>query len=199
MAGPNRSVGLPAQHRSGVFGSVLDPELLQRTGLRVRRSGGSTDRAASGILAAGHRLPAGTAATAGAAEIAALAVDRRRRGGAPGGRPGAGAGHRQQLHTGIHHGGAGTTGKALQAGVPNIILPFTSDQPFWGRQVYKLGAGPKPLNPKKISSRQISEAIRLVLNDQEIKDQAREIGKRISAENGTETAIKLIERYGSLR
>jgi len=41
----------------------------------------------------------------------------------------------------IHHGGAGTTGKALRAGIPNIILPFTSDQPFWGRRVYKLGAG----------------------------------------------------------
>ena len=35
----------------------------------------------------------------------------------------------------IHHGGAGTTGKGLMAGIPNIILPFTSDQPFWGNRV----------------------------------------------------------------
>jgi sterol 3beta-glucosyltransferase len=32
----------------------------------------------------------------------------------------------------VHHGGAGTTGAALQAGVPAIIVPFAADQPFWG-------------------------------------------------------------------
>ena len=53
----------------------------------------------------------------------------------------------------IHHGGAGTTGQGLAAGVPNIILPFTSDQPFWARRVFKLETGPKPLSPKRFTSR----------------------------------------------
>ncbi|MFC7102502.1 glycosyltransferase [Nonomuraea rubra] len=42
----------------------------------------------------------------------------------------------------VHHGGAGTTGTALAAGVPNVVCPFFSDQPFWGRRVAALGAGP---------------------------------------------------------
>ena len=35
----------------------------------------------------------------------------------------------------------------------DVVLPFTSDQPFWGRRVYKLGAGPKPIPPKKLTAR----------------------------------------------
>ena len=31
----------------------------------------------------------------------------------------------------IHHGGAGTTSAGLHAGIPNIVVPFTADQPFW--------------------------------------------------------------------
>ena len=42
----------------------------------------------------------------------------------------------------VHHGGAGTTGARLRAEVSTIIIPFMSDQPFWGDLVYKRGVGP---------------------------------------------------------
>jgi sterol 3beta-glucosyltransferase len=32
----------------------------------------------------------------------------------------------------VHHGGAGTTGAGLRAGKPTLIVPFISDQRFWG-------------------------------------------------------------------
>jgi len=31
----------------------------------------------------------------------------------------------------VHHGGAGTTGECLWAGIPSINVPFFADQPFW--------------------------------------------------------------------
>ena len=31
----------------------------------------------------------------------------------------------------MHHGGAGTTGASLGAGLPTIIKPFFGDQYFW--------------------------------------------------------------------
>ena len=49
----------------------------------------------------------------------------------------------------IHHGGAGTTSAGLRAGIPNIVVPFTADQPFWGRRVHAIGAGPNPIPVKK--------------------------------------------------
>ncbi|WP_067828135.1 glycosyltransferase [Nocardia inohanensis] len=41
----------------------------------------------------------------------------------------------------VHHGGAGTTAAALRAGVPSVICAVQADQPYWGRQVEKLGLG----------------------------------------------------------
>jgi len=99
----------------------------------------------------------------------------------------------------IHHGGAGTTGKALRAGIPSIILPFTSDQPFWGRQVYKLGAGPKPLHPKRLTSWKVAEAINLIVNDLKIKSRAQEIGRHLKAEDGITRAVDLIHTYERIK
>lgn len=41
----------------------------------------------------------------------------------------------------IHHGGAGTTVAAAQAGVPQLIVPQVADQPYWAGQVARLGIG----------------------------------------------------------
>ena len=43
----------------------------------------------------------------------------------------------------VHHGGAGTTGAVLRAGVPSVGIPGFFDQPFWCRRVAELGAGTK--------------------------------------------------------
>ena len=51
----------------------------------------------------------------------------------------------------VHHGGAGTTGAGLQAGKPTVICPFVADQPFWGRRVAVLGAGPPPIPQRKLT------------------------------------------------
>lgn len=39
----------------------------------------------------------------------------------------------------MHHGGAGTTGASLRAGIPTIIKPWFGDQFFWASRVEKLG------------------------------------------------------------
>ena len=39
----------------------------------------------------------------------------------------------------LHHGGAGTTGASLRAGVPTLIKPWFGDQFFWASRVQKLG------------------------------------------------------------
>ena len=98
----------------------------------------------------------------------------------------------------IHHGGAGTTGKALKAGIPNIILPFTSDQPFWGRRVYKLGAGPKPIPPKRLAVGKLENAIKAAFYDQVMRKRTQEIGQEIQKEDGIAQAVKIIEEKGSI-
>jgi vancomycin aglycone glucosyltransferase len=41
----------------------------------------------------------------------------------------------------VHHGGAGTTHAAARAGVPQVIVPHSYDQFYWGRRVAELGIG----------------------------------------------------------
>jgi sterol 3beta-glucosyltransferase len=91
----------------------------------------------------------------------------------------------------VHHGGAGTTAAGLRAGVPSVIIPFSNDQFAWGRRVYELGAGSKPIARKNLTAEKLSEAIMFVLA-KEIKDTAKDLGIKIRSENGAETAAKII-------
>ena len=95
----------------------------------------------------------------------------------------------------VHHGGAGTTATALQAGVPAIVIPFTSDQPFWGRRVYQLGVGPRPIPRKKLTAEKLAQAIRTATSDQAMRHRAAELGERIRAEDGVTRAAEVIEHY----
>ncbi len=47
----------------------------------------------------------------------------------------------------IHHGGAGTTVAAAQAGTPQLIVPQVADQPYWASQVARLGIGAAHAGP----------------------------------------------------
>src|SRR5690606_8712634 len=59
----------------------------------------------------------------------------------------------------VHHGGAGATHEGLRWGRPTVICPLGVDQPYWGRRVNALGAGPPPLPQKRLNSHDLAEAI----------------------------------------
>lgn len=46
-----------------------------------------------------------------------------------------------QIDAAAHHGGSGTTGASLRAGIPTIVRPFFGDQFFFGMRVEDLGVG----------------------------------------------------------
>ena len=94
----------------------------------------------------------------------------------------------------VHHGGAGTTAAGLRAGRPTIICPFFGDQPFWGKRVFELGLGPKPIPQKRLSVVRLSKAIKEAVNNESIKANANEIGLKIREEDGTGKAVELIKR-----
>lgn len=93
----------------------------------------------------------------------------------------------------VHHGGAGTTAAGLRAGIPTIIVPFISDQWFWGYQVAHAGAGPRPISRKRLTAKKLAEKLDAVIHDQEMKRKARELGIKLSSENGVDQAVKAIE------
>ncbi len=46
-----------------------------------------------------------------------------------------------QIDAACHHGGAGTLGASLRAGLPTVVKPYFGDQFFWGQQIESLGVG----------------------------------------------------------
>jgi sterol 3beta-glucosyltransferase len=92
----------------------------------------------------------------------------------------------------VHHGGAGTTGAALTAGVPSVVVPFAMDQPFWGRRVANLGAGPQPIPRKTLTSDELATALETCLNDQAMRDCSTALGNKLKGEDGVAEAVKII-------
>jgi UDP:flavonoid glycosyltransferase YjiC (YdhE family) len=91
----------------------------------------------------------------------------------------------------IHHGGAGTTGTAFRAGVPQMAVPFFADQPFWGHRIAALGAGPRPLPRRDLDVDAFASAVEALIGDR-YRARARELGDLISAEDGTAEAARFV-------
>ncbi|UCC11951.1 MAG: glycosyltransferase family 1 protein [candidate division WOR-3 bacterium] len=94
----------------------------------------------------------------------------------------------------VHHGGAGTTAAGLRAGVPSVILPFFADQPFWGKRVAALGAGPSPIMQQDVTVTSLARAIVKATADPGIMERSANIGRRIRAENGVACAVEIVHR-----
>jgi hypothetical protein len=89
----------------------------------------------------------------------------------------------------VHHGGAGTTGAALRAGVPAVVVPFTMDQPFWASRVAALNAGPPPIPRARLTTARLADALRRATTDEAIRASAAAIGAAIRAEDGVANAV----------
>lgn len=95
----------------------------------------------------------------------------------------------------VHHGGAGTTAAGLRAGVPSILVPFTSDQPFWGWRVAQLGVGPTPIPHQTLTGERLAYALRVAADHQPMRQRAADLGARLRQEDGVSAAVQVVKRY----
>lgn len=100
-----------------------------------------------------------------------------------------------QMAAVVHHGGAGTTAEGLRAGVPAVVCPFFGDQPFWGRRVAELGAGPRPLPQRRLSARALSAEIRTAVGSPSVRARSAALGSVIRGEDGVGRAVAAFEEY----
>jgi UDP:flavonoid glycosyltransferase YjiC (YdhE family) len=95
----------------------------------------------------------------------------------------------------VHHGGAGTTAAALRAGVPSIVVPVLSDQPFWGQRLYTLGAATAPIPRAKLTADKLAAAIIEAVTIPTLQIRSAELGAKLSTEDGLSEAVKTIEEF----
>lgn len=92
----------------------------------------------------------------------------------------------------FHHGGAGTTGAAATAGVPQTAFPFSADQAFWARRVHQLGLGPSAPPARRVTASGIEAVMREAVANPEYAHKAQALGVEIRKEDGVSTAVRII-------
>ena len=97
----------------------------------------------------------------------------------------------------VHHGGAGTTGAGLRAGIPSILTPFGGDQFSWADLVVKSGVGPLTPGIKKLTAEKLAESIHTAVNDASLRARAAALGEKIRVENGIARAVEVIEHHAT--
>ncbi|ODN84084.1 hypothetical protein, variant [Cryptococcus amylolentus CBS 6039] len=96
-----------------------------------------------------------------------------------------------KIDAACHHGGAGTTGASLRAGIPTIIKPFFGDQAFWAERVESLNVGSAI---RKLDSEQLAKALVKATSDEKQIAKAKDVGEVVRRENGVARAIEAIYR-----
>ncbi|MES1157363.1 MAG: glycosyltransferase [Alphaproteobacteria bacterium] len=97
-----------------------------------------------------------------------------------------------RAHAVIHHGGIGTTAQALRAGRPQLVVPFSADQPDNALRLGRMGVGRSvpiaSFTPRKA-------AIELdALDAPHYAARAQQIGAELAKENGPGAASEAIEQ-----
>lgn len=91
----------------------------------------------------------------------------------------------------VHQGGAGTTGQALRAGRPMLVVPFAHDQPDNAARVRRLGVA-RVLTRWAYRAERVAAELRRLETPQYI-ERAAWVGKQVQAEDGARVAAEALE------
>lgn len=93
----------------------------------------------------------------------------------------------------VHQGGVGTTAQVLRAGVPQLIMPFSHDQPDNAARCERLGVA-RTISRDRYTGETAAKQLRELLADLSYKAKAADARKIVEAEHGTRVACDAIEQ-----
>jgi rhamnosyltransferase subunit B len=93
----------------------------------------------------------------------------------------------------VHQGGVGTTARALHAGRPMLVMPYSHDQPDNARRCVRLGVA-RVIARERWNAARATRVLGGLLSDRRAAASARIVGERRAAEDGAATAAEAIER-----
>ncbi len=92
----------------------------------------------------------------------------------------------------VHQAGVGTTGQVLRAGVPQLIMPFSHDQPDNAARCRRAGVA-EIISRDSYTANTAAAALGLILNDPKYKANALPLKRIVDSEHGTAIACDAIE------
>ena len=92
----------------------------------------------------------------------------------------------------VHHGGIGSAAQALAAGVPQLVMPMTFDQPDNADRLRRLGVA-RVLSPARFRGPAVARELDRLLGSTETAAHCRTLAERLSRVNGLTAACDVIE------
>ena len=92
----------------------------------------------------------------------------------------------------VHSGGVGTTGQAMRSGHPMLVLPFANDQPDNADRVRRLGIA-RVVSRTEYTVERATQELDSLLTARGYQLRAREVGERVSMQDGTRDACSRLE------
>jgi len=93
----------------------------------------------------------------------------------------------------VHHGGVGTTGQALRAGHPMLVVPFAHDQPDNAHRLRRLGVA-RVVYPRQYNASRVAREIAALLDTPSYAARAADAAATVRAEPGADRAAETIMR-----
>jgi UDP:flavonoid glycosyltransferase YjiC (YdhE family) len=93
----------------------------------------------------------------------------------------------------VHQGGIGTTGQALRAGRPMLVMPYNFDQPDNAARIARLGSG-QVIRRSQYRASRVARQLQQILETPSYAEQARRLSHAVGQEDGAVTAVEAIER-----
>ncbi|HXH49869.1 MAG TPA: glycosyltransferase [Terriglobia bacterium] len=91
----------------------------------------------------------------------------------------------------VHQGGIGTTGEAMRAGRPMLVVPHSHDQPDHAARLTRLGVA-RSVRRNHYNSKTAAQEIETLLNNKRYADRAADIAASVRGESGAATACDLL-------
>lgn len=92
----------------------------------------------------------------------------------------------------VHQAGVGTTAQVLRAGVPQLIVPFSHDQPDNAARCRRAGVA-EIIGRDSYTAESAARALSMILTDEKYRANALPLKRILDSENGTKTACDAIE------
>lgn len=96
----------------------------------------------------------------------------------------------------VHQAGAGTTGQAMRAGKPMVVVPFAHDQPDHAERLRRLGIS-ETVSRHGYRADRIAEKLTQVLLNPSYAQRAEEVGRQVQQEDGVAAACEVLERVST--
>ena len=92
----------------------------------------------------------------------------------------------------VHPGGIGTMAQAVRAGIPQLVVPHSNDQPDNAHRIARLGLGAR-IYPERYKAKSVARILRELVSSRDTRNRCQQFAAAIDSEFALEHACDLIE------